>query len=199
MDVVADAYARRAAEYTELLGSMESVHPSDRQLIDTWSDGVTGRVLDAGCGPGHWTNYLAGRGLDVRGIDVAQPFVDHARGAYPGVRFDVESLDGIQEPDGALGGVLAWYSTIHHEPSAIEVPIGEFARVLRPGGTLVLGYFDSGDGVEKFDHAVTPAYRWPVAELQRVIEAAGFEVVETHRRTAAGHRPHGALVCRAVA
>lgn len=196
---MADAYARRAAEYTELLGSMESVHPSDRQLIDTWSDGVTGRVLDAGCGPGHWTNYLAGRGLDVRGIDVAQPFVDHARGAYPGVRFDVESLDGIQEPDGTLGGVLAWYSTIHHEPSAIGVPIGEFARVLRPGGTLVLGYFDGGDGVEKFDHAVTPAYRWPVAEQQRVIEAAGFEVVETHRRTAAGHRPHGAMVCRAVA
>ena len=46
------------------------------------------------------------------------------------------------EPDGSLGGILAWLSTIHHEPSRIGIPLAEFARTLRPGGGLLLGYFD---------------------------------------------------------
>jgi SAM-dependent methyltransferase len=192
---VTDAYSRRASEYTDLLGSMGAVHASDRQLIDSWSDSATGRLLDAGCGPGHWTNYLARRGFDVRGIDLVPAFIEHARATYPDVRFDLASIDTIDESDDSFGGVLSWYSTIHHHPSRIPEPIAEFARVLRPGGVLVLGHFE-GPSLEEFDHAVTPAYRWPASELQLVLEAHGFEVVETHRRTGQGHRPLGAVVCR---
>ena len=195
MTYVTDAYSQRATEYTDLLGSMQAVHASDRQLIDTWTDTVSGRILDAGCGPGHWTNYIAGRGHEVRGIDLVPSFIEHARSAYPDVRFDVGSIEEIDECDDSLGGVLSWYSTIHHHPSRIATPIAEFARVLRPGGVLLLGYFD-GAKVEAFDHLVTAAYKWPMTELQQVLETSGFEVLETHRRTGHGHRPHGAIVCR---
>jgi hypothetical protein len=56
------AYSRRAVEYANLFGSMGAVHPSDRQLVDTWAEAITGPVVDAGCGPGQWTNYLVQRG-----------------------------------------------------------------------------------------------------------------------------------------
>lgn len=173
---------------------MSAVHPSDRQLIDSWADRVDGRVVDAGCGPGHWTAHLHDLGLDVRGIDLARRFVEHARRSYPGIAFDVESIDGIDEPDGALGGVLSWFSTIHHHPEAIVEPFAEFARVLRPGGELVLGFF-SGDTIEHFDHAVVGAYRWPAQELRRLVMRAGFDVRETHIREVRDQRPVGALVC----
>lgn len=188
------AYSDRATEYAELLGSMAAVHPADQQLVDSWAGGLSGRVLDAGCGPGHWTAHLQGLGLDVYGTDLAPALVEHARSTFPGVRFELQSIDQIDEPDGSLGGVLSWFSTIHHEPSTIDVPIAEFSRTLRPGGRLVLGYFD-GDTCEPFDHAVVRAYRWPAGELHRVLEAAGLEVVETCRRTVPGERPVGAIVC----
>ena len=195
MTSVTAAYSRRAAEYTDLLGSMEAVHPSDRQLIDSWAETLNGRVLDAGCGPGHWTDYLAGRGLVVRGIDLVPAFVDHARFSYPNTAFDIGNIDDIDEPDASLGGVLSWYSTIHHHPSRISEPVAEFARVLRPGGGLVLGFFE-GSTVEQFDHAVTPAYRWPVPHMHELLSANGFEVIETHERTGQGTRPVAAMVCR---
>jgi SAM-dependent methyltransferase len=195
MTDVTEAYSRRAAEYTDLLGSMDAVHDSDRQLVDTWFSGVAGRVVDAGCGPGQWTDHLSRLGVDVRGIDLVPAFVERARCAYPRVRFDLESIDDIDEPDGALGGLLAWYSTIHHSPARISAPLREFARVLSPGGRLLLGYFD-GTAVEEFPHAVAPAYRWLAAALGDLLESAGFEIIETHRRTWQGHRPHGAIVCR---
>ena len=82
---------------------------------------------------------------------------------------------------------------IHHEPAQIHVPLTEFARVLRPGGTLLLGYFD-GTAIEPFDHAVVRAYRWPAGELSAALDAAGFDIIETHRRTERGRRDVGALL-----
>jgi len=195
MTEVTDAYSRRAEEYIDVLGSVDAMHPSDRQLIESWGDSVDGPALDAGCGPGHWTSHLARRRLDIHGVDLVPAFIEHARSTHPGVRFEIGSIDATGEPDGSLGGVLSWYSTIHHHPSRIAAPIAEFARVLRPGGALLLGFFD-GPAVERFDHAVAPAYRWPAADLESLVQTHGFEVRETHRRTAPGHRPHGALLCR---
>jgi SAM-dependent methyltransferase len=197
MSNVTDAYSLRADEYTDLFGSMNAVHGSDRQLIDSWSETVTGSILDAGCGPGHWTNYLVELGLDARGIDRVPTFIEHAQISYPNAQFRIGSIDAIDEPDHSLGGVLSWYSTIHHAPHLITATFQEFARVLRPGGGLVLGFF-AGVAIEEFDHAVAPAYRWPTQELQLLLESSGFDIVETHTRT--GHddrpRPHGAIIAR---
>ena len=194
---VAAAYARRSVEYADRFGSVSAAHPADRELVDRWVAGVDGRVLDAGCGPGHWTQHLAGRGADVHGVDLVPEFVAHARSRYPGVRFDVGDIDALAEPDGSVAGILCWYSTIHHPAERMPVALAEIARTLRLGGTLLLGYFDAdGASVEAFDHVVAPAYRWPLPRMRSALEQHGLEVVETHRRTGPGHRPHAAVLCR---
>ena len=195
MNKVAEAYGARAAEYVELLGSVDAMHPSDRELIGTWGDQAVGPAIDAGCGPGHWTDFLARRGVDIRGVDLTPAFIEYARGRYPDLRFATGSVDALDASDASLGGVLAWYSLIHHAPDAIGSTLDEIARVLRPGGLLLTGFFE-GSAVEAFDHAVTTAYRWPVAELSERLRASGFEIVETHTRTSPDARPHAAIVAR---
>lgn len=194
MDAVSGAYSGRATEYGELFGSTDAVHPSDRRLVSTWAEGIEGPVLDAGCGPGQWTNFLAQQGCDARGVDLVPEFIERARRTYPGVPFDVGSLDALDVAAGTVGGILAWYSLIHHEPTTIRIPLQEFSRVLRPGGALLIGFFE-GPVVEQFDHAVAPAYRWPVTDLSEELISAGFEVTETHTRTTTGgQRPHAAII-----
>ncbi|MCM3695196.1 class I SAM-dependent methyltransferase [Microbacterium oleivorans] len=187
------AYASRASEYIDALGTVRLMHDADRHLIEMWAAAASGPLIDAGCGPGHWTQHLADRGADIRGIDLVAEFIDHARATHPGTRFDVGSIESIDESDAAIGGVLAWFSTIHHDPSDIGVPLAEIARVLRPGGSLLLGYFDS-EQTEAFDHAVVGAYRWKASDLERVLESAGFDVVAVHRRAERGTRPVGAII-----
>ncbi|KQM59648.1 SAM-dependent methyltransferase [Agreia sp. Leaf210] len=195
MNDVSEAYSARAAEYIEALGVVEAMHPSDAALIASWGAQVDGPALDIGCGPGHWTAFLAERGLDIRGVDLTPAFIEHARATYPELRFATGSVEALDASDASLGGVLAWYSLIHHTPDAIGPALDEIARALRPGGLLLMGFFE-GAVVEPFDHAVTTAYRWPVAELGERLRASGFEVIETHTRTSPNTRPHAAIVAR---
>jgi hypothetical protein len=126
-------------------------------------------------------------------VDLVPEFIEHARVAYPGIPFRIGSLDALDLSTGTVGGVLAWYSLIHHEPDTIRTPLLEFRRVLSPGGSLLIGFFE-GRVIEKFDHAVAPAYEWPVSDLCDELIAVGFDVVETHARTTTGQRSHGAIL-----
>ncbi|MDL9937685.1 class I SAM-dependent methyltransferase [Gordonia sp. ABSL1-1] len=194
-DPVSRSYSAWSEKYIDVCGSISQTHPSDRALVRTWAGSQTGTVLDAGSGPGQWTNFLAQHGVDVRGIDLVPEFVDHATTTYPGLTFDVGSFEQIDVATGSLGGVLTWYTTIHHRPEDLPAVFDEFARVTRPGGGLLVGFFEWPD-LEPFGHLVTQAYRWPVGQMGELIEAAGFDVVETHTRTGKDVRPHGAIVAR---
>ncbi|MDJ0396373.1 class I SAM-dependent methyltransferase [Rhodococcus sp. G-MC3] len=186
------AYAARAVEYVSLFDSMDSVHPSDRQVVTDWATQRDGPLIDAGCGPGQWTNYLSGLGCDVRGIDLTSGFIEHARKTYPDRRFDVGTLTALDTEDRSVAGVLSWYSLIHQEPGNVQDCLVEFARVIRTGGGLLVGFFE-GPSVESFDHAVVTAYRWPLPVIAELVGLAGFEVIETYTRTEPEHRPHGAI------
>jgi len=192
MKIVTGAYGARAAEYIELLGTIESTSATDREAIGTWAARVDGTILDIGCGPGQWTGWLHAQGHAIEGIDPVDEFIAHARRRFPDVPFRSGTADAVDIPDGSLGGVLAWYSLIHLDPSDLGRALAEFARVLAPGGALMMGFF-AGERVEPFIHAVTTAWFWPVNELARRLETAGFVVTATHARTDPGARPHGAI------
>lgn len=174
---------------------MDATHPSDRALVRSWAATLEGPVLDAGCGPGQWTNFLTECGLAASGIDLVPEFVARARAQHPEIRFEDGSFEALDAATDSLGGVLSWYSTIHRDRDGLHTVLNEFARVLRPDGGLLVGFF-VGDSFGPFDHAATTAYRWPATDLGRALRTAGFDVIETHTRTGLGYRPHGAIVAR---
>lgn len=192
-NVVREAYADRAEEYTALLGSMAHTHESDQQLVATWASDLRGPVIDAGCGPGHWTDFLAKLGVEAEGVDQVQEFIGRAQARFPAVTFRIGSLGDLDVPDGYAAGVLAWYSIVHLDLNELTSVLREFARCIAPGGSLLLGFFE-GDAVVQFPHAVTIAYFWPVGEMSAQLKTAGFEVHEVHTRTDPGKRPHAAII-----
>ncbi len=187
------AYGARATEYADLLGTMDAVAGPDRELVLRWAAARTGPVVDAGCGPGHWTDLLHRHGVDVEGVDPTPEMLLLARERFPRSRFRAGRLEDLGVADGTLDGVLAWFSLIHTPPAQVADTLAGVARALRPGGSALLGFF-TGDAVEPFDHAVTTAYRWPADELAARLRDAGLVVAQTHARTDPGVRPQGAIV-----
>ena len=192
---VRDAYSRRADEYIQAVGSMEHVHRDDRDLVLGMAKRADRLILDAGCGPGQWANFLQEHGAEVVGVDLAPAFVERARERFPRVDFRVGSLEDLQVPDESFAGILSWYSIIHTDPADVGKILREFARCLKPGGYLVTGFFE-GPRLEAFDHQIVTAYRWPVHELSGALEESGFTVHGANTRTDPGKRPHGAILAR---
>ncbi|HBX82364.1 MAG: class I SAM-dependent methyltransferase [Propionibacteriaceae bacterium] len=195
IQAVREAYAARVREYVDAVGSMEDADVIDQKYVLAWSASLRGKVLDVGCGPGQWTNFLHGHGVDVEGVDPVPGFIADARSRYPNARYRMGRAEDLQTSDASLGGVLAWYSLIHTDPAEIHGPLAEFARCLMPGGGLALGFF-VGANLAVFDHAIAPAYAWPVDQLCAEVERAGFEILETQSRPGPPGRTYGALIAR---
>lgn len=196
VDEVRDSYGRWADEYADRFASTEAIHEQDLKLVSEWAGGITGRIIDAGCGPGQWTDFLSGQGCDVEGVDLTPRFVDIARSRFPGVRYRVGELTNLGVPDGSVAGILSWYSIIHTHPDDVPNILDEFARCLDDDGSLVLGMCE-GPRVEPFAHTVTTAYFWSIGEMSQLLAAAGFQVEETQTRSGE-KRPHAAIVARRV-
>lgn len=94
-------------------------------------------VLDAGCGTGAGAEDLHRRyGWRVFGVDSNPEAVSslHRRG-LPGVLADAAS---IPLASGSFDAVFCLDVLIHLEPGQEQRAVAEFARLLRPGGILVL-------------------------------------------------------------
>ena len=188
-------YGAVADEYIERLGHLEQMSPIDRATIETWAFEACGPLLDAGCGPGHWTKAIHDLGIEIEGIDAVPELIASASSRFPDVGFQLGDLEDLAFETGRFAGILAWYSLIHFEPPEFRAVLSELARCLRPGATLVLGFF-VGDRLEQFDHAVTAAYRWPLDDVARALDSAGFVLLGSRTRHDPGAQPHGEVLAR---
>ena len=189
------AYSARAEEYAQALGHMAVTAEEDRRLIARWARGVQGRIVDLGCGPGHWTAYLHDLDLEVEGVDPVESFIEIARDQHPHVTYRQGSSDSL--PTSVYGAVLAWYSLIHIPPQDLPGTLTFLGGSLKPQGSLLIGFF-AGDRVEEFPHAIAPAYYWPPRALASLLERSGFNVLDVEHRRVTGARDHGSISCRAV-
>lgn len=190
LSTVSTAYGALSTEYIEHFGSIDAAAEADRNLVLAWARELTGSVIDVGCGPGQWTHFLSLHGIEIEGIDPTREFVVAAQRRYPELHFRVAQAEQLGGGAASLGGILSWYSLIHIDPELIDFSLNEFARCLRPGGGLALGFFE-GPELVSFDHAVTTAYYWPAEVLCERVEASGFTITSTHKRADPGARAHG--------
>ena len=97
-------------------------------------------VLDAGCGEGYLSRILARNGATVTGVDSSTKLIEAARthnltDALP-VSFDVASVNEMPYTDNTFDLTVCNHLLNDlHDPSK---PIGEFARVLRNSGRLII-------------------------------------------------------------
>lgn len=178
----AEAYDAVAVRYADFVRGELDQLPLDRAVLAAFADSVRtaggGPVAELGCGPGRITAHLQDLGLDVFGLDLSPAMIGLARSTYPGLRFEVGSMDALDLADGELSGIVSWYSIIHAVPRELPGYFAEFGRVLAGGGRLLVAFFESAGGpVEAFGHTVAPAFRWPIDDLAALAVEAGFAEV----------------------
>ena len=174
-DEVTQAYSARAAGLVDILGAVVSPDDPDRGVIEPWAESVSGRILDVGAGTGRWSGHLARLGHDVDGLEPVDHFVEIARRAHPAVTFRHAALADLVGSGDRWSGILAWYSLIHFGPDELPTALATLREVLEDDGSLLVSFF-AGPRLEAIHHPATTAYRWPMQDMIRALEQAGFEV-----------------------
>jgi SAM-dependent methyltransferase len=95
-----------------------------------------GIAVDAACGTGRHSGWLAGRGHRVIGVDTSPDMLAHARKRVPDGDFREGPLEALPVPDGEADVVVCALALSH--VADLSPVFAEFARVLRPGGHLVV-------------------------------------------------------------
>jgi SAM-dependent methyltransferase len=129
-------------------------------------------VLDVACGEGYGAAMLAENANSVVGVDISTGAIRHAIGRYGGranLAFIAASCDRLPFPDASFDLVTS-FETIEHIETQ-QAFIAEIARVLRPGGVLLLSspnkrlYSDAHDYHNEFH--VRELYRDELEDLLR--------------------------------
>lgn len=117
------------------------------------------RVLDVGCGEGHFAAALVRCGAEVVAVDVAEEPLRRARAHHPDMDLRlVEPRGPLPLRDASFDVVWAG-ETIEHVADTLGW-LSELRRVLRSGGLVLLSAPDHG-----------PLSRWRLAVSRRAFEA----------------------------
>jgi cyclopropane fatty-acyl-phospholipid synthase-like methyltransferase len=147
------------------------------------------RVLDAGCGLGKPACRVAGRtgatvvGVSTSGRQVAEATARaEAAGLAAQVSFAEADYQDLPYQDGSFGAVLALESIFYSDRLTT---LRSLARVLRPGGRLVLTDFFDRNGLSEPAKAAVEGFRagmlppFPkLAGYPALLEEAGLELLE---------------------
>jgi len=132
------AYARWAPVYDLVFGT---VFERGRRAAIAASERIGGRILDVGVGTGIALPYYA-RTNRLVGVDLSEPMLRRAQERV--AELELSHIDGLVVmdaerlafPDASFDVVVAQY-VLNTVPDP-EATLDEFARVLKPGGEIVL-------------------------------------------------------------
>ena len=124
-------------------GDQISQRPPNAHLTAEVGDLPPGRALDAGCGHGSDTLWLATRGWQVTAVDFAATALSHARSTAEAMGADVaERIDWVEADLGnwtpewdAYDLVVCLYV---HVVGSVEEMVQRMATGVAPGGTLLM-------------------------------------------------------------
>ncbi len=120
-------YKRAIGESDE----MESAKSLCSTLKTVYQPGMS--VLDVGCGAGHYLKSLRERvdpKINYTGADATENYLELARKAFPGVRFEKADIFNLPFGDGEFDVVICNNVILHLPPPPIK-PISELIRVAK--------------------------------------------------------------------
>ena len=117
-----------------------------RNVLDApMLDRIRGRgfrnALDVGCGEGRFCRMMAGLGLHTTGIDPTDRLIATARSRHPEGDYRQARAEALPFADASFDLVVSYLTLIDIDDS--DAAIAEMARVLRPGGSLLIANLSS--------------------------------------------------------
>lgn len=106
--------------------------------IDKFLNGLKGKlVLDACCGAGDFSNYIASKGNNVIAVDFSKELIDIARLKFNNVNFVIDDICDFKSKQN-FDGIFSKDSLFHLPDKDLEKVLNNFYDILNENGKLLL-------------------------------------------------------------
>lgn len=174
-NALAVSYAKQWARMPDLL------------LADEFLDMLNGsKILDVGCGPGHYSSYFIDKGYWVEAIDTSSEMLRLAKERDARIQTRMLDMSRLDYDDSEFDGLWVCASLPHIPKESVGAVLQGFRRVLKPDGCMlvnaIIGHLDHrietleemgpnyGEPGRFFQWYPTPAV------FKEILEQAGFRV-----------------------
>lgn len=146
------------------------------------------RVLDLGCGTGHFSTYIKTLGYDVAGLDPSAKMLEYARQNFPEISFVEGYSNALPFEDNTFDLIISIEVLRYLDRKIVIESYEEIYRTLKPGGKTFITHVNTfaTEGYYVFYHAKKllhkikgteyhNAYFTSADKEQRLLKRIGFK------------------------
>jgi SAM-dependent methyltransferase len=157
---------------------------------------VLGWILDAGCGGGRWLAWLHRHGRRTVGLDLHAPALSNLQREVPEIPLLQGLVTSLPLRPNSIDGVIS-LGVVEHAEGGPDEALREFARVLRPGGRLLVSVpytnpvrrmvmhplfrrYHAGHAGRADNGSYFVEYRFTREEILAAVQRCGFRPLSCH-------------------
>ena len=158
----------------------------DVRLLDEFMERlpVNAQVLDAGCGAGIPISQMLSDRFQVTGVDFSEAQIELAKKHVPNANFVCQDMTKLDFPDETFDGICSYYAIIHIPREEHQPLLGNFHRMLKPGGfaLLCLGAEHLIDDIDE-NYLGTRMYwsHYDTETYLKILNECGFSILWSKR------------------
>ena len=191
-----DRYARRVdrAKFQDQIARYKKeVH---LRLIRAWYPCLEGRTIlktdsyEEAFGRDALLDALSSSARLAVGMDISTEIALRAKGRFPALAFTATNTTRLPFHSSVFDLIVSNSTLDHLVPADVRLAVREFARVLKPDGTMVLTLDSAHNPLHVLSHWLRRIFGWfytdrcyTVPEARRILEENGFRVLESHAVT----------------
>ncbi len=172
-----------AHEYYELYKDDQT----DLLYFDEFLSMCNNKILDLGCGMGHYSNYMYNKGFDVTGIDFSEEMIKIARNMNSNIKYIVSDVCDLKDIDSKIyDGIVLAYLLQHlskQEVNRLFINLKDYIKK----DTKLLMFLREGNSVLEEVEPINPKYKYVIneysqEEIRELLENNGWEVFKLVRK-----------------
>lgn len=158
-----NAHNAIAKQYYELYKDDKS----DLAYFDEFLSTCEKRVLDLGCGMGHYSKYMKSKGFDVVGVDFSKQMIKIAKKTCPKTKFHVADICDLKVlKKEKFDGVVLAYVIQHLSKAEVEHVIKNLDKNLNPSAKMLL-FVREGDKVLTEEEPIDASFQYIINEYTK--------------------------------
>ena len=178
-----EAHNAIAQKYYELYKDDKT----DLIYFDEFLEMCKNKILDLGCGMGHYSNYMYNKGFEITGIDFSEEMIKIAQNNNSDINFlvsDICDLDIIQTKK--YDGIVIAYVLQHLSKNEVNELFNNLKNYLEKDAKLLF-FFREGKSVLEEEEPIDTRFKYIINEytedeIKLLLDNNGWETIKIEKK-----------------